>query len=60
MEKKSQTFISSTFKDLKKARLNVRDAILSIYHFPVGMEMFGAADEDQWEPANKKSSCFRN
>jgi hypothetical protein len=49
MEKKSQIFISSTFKDLKIARLKVRDAILSMYHFPVGMEMFGALDEDQWE-----------
>lgn len=49
MEKKYQVFISSTFKDLKTARLKVRDAILSMYHFPVGMEMFGALDEDQWE-----------
>ena len=49
MEKKYQIFISSTFKDLKNARLKVRDAILSMYHFPVGMEMFGAVDEDQWE-----------
>ena len=39
MEKKYQIFISSTFKDLKTARLKVRDAILSMYHFPVGMEM---------------------
>jgi hypothetical protein len=44
-----QVFISSTFRDLKTARLKVRDAILSMYHFPVGMEMFGALDEDQWE-----------
>lgn len=49
MEKKYQIFISSTFKDLKIARLKVRDAVLSMYHFPVGMEMFGALDEDQWE-----------
>lgn len=49
MEKKYQIFISSTFKDLKTARLKVRDAILSMYHFPVGMEMFGALDEDQWD-----------
>ncbi len=53
MDKKYQIFISSTFKDLKTARLKVRDAILSIYHFPVGMEMFGAADEDQWEIIKK-------
>lgn len=49
MEKKYQIFISSTYRDLKSARLKVRDAILSMYHFPVGMEMFGALDEDQWE-----------
>ena len=49
MDKKYQVFISSTFKDLQSARLKVRDAILSMYHFPVGMEMFGSLDEDQWE-----------
>lgn len=49
MEKKYQIFISSTYKDLKAARLKVRDVILSMYHFPVGMEMFGSLDEDQWE-----------
>ena len=49
LDRKYQIFISSTFKDLKIARLNVRDAILSMYHFPVGMEMFGSIDEDQWE-----------
>lgn len=27
----------------------MQDAILSMYHFPVGMELFGAADEEQWE-----------
>ena len=32
-----------------KARAKVRDAILSMMHFPVGMEMFNAADEEQWE-----------
>lgn len=45
MEKKYQIFISSTYRDLKSARLKVRDAILSMYHFPVGMEMFGALKE---------------
>lgn len=27
----------------------VQDTILSMYHFPIGMEMFSAADEEQWE-----------
>lgn len=49
MEKKYQVFISSTYKDLIEARSKVRDAILSMMHFPVGMEMFNAADEEQWE-----------
>ena len=49
MEKKFQIFISSTYEDLKSARKKVQDAILSMYHFPVGMELFGAADEEQWE-----------
>ena len=47
MDKKYQIFISSTYTDLVEARTKVRDAILSIYHFPVGMELFGAADEEQ-------------
>ena len=49
MDKKYQVFISSTYKDLIEARAKVRDAILSMYHFPVGMELFGAANEDQWQ-----------
>lgn len=49
MEKKYQIFISSTYTDLKDARTKVRDAILSMYHFPVGMELFGAANEEQWQ-----------
>lgn len=48
MEKRYQIFISSTYRDLKKARMLVRDTILSLYQFPVGMEMFGAGDEEQW------------
>ena len=49
MDKKYQIFISSTYKDLIDERNKVRDVILSMYHFPIGMEMFNAADEDQWE-----------
>lgn len=37
MEKKYQVFISSTYKDLIEARSKVRDAILSMMHFPVGI-----------------------
>lgn len=49
MDKKYQVFISSTYTDLVEARRKVRDAILSMYHFPVGMEFFGAANEEQWQ-----------
>lgn len=49
MEQKYQIFISSTYTDLVEERKKVRDTILSMLHFPVGMEIFGAADEEQWE-----------
>jgi hypothetical protein len=49
MEKKYQIFISFTYTDLIVERAKVRDAILSLYQFPVGMELFGAANEEQWE-----------
>lgn len=49
MEKKYQIFISSTYKDLKIPRTKVRDAIMRLNDFPVGMESFGARDESQWE-----------
>lgn len=49
MDKKYQIFISSTYKDLIPEREKVRDVVLSMYHFPIGMEMFNAADEEQWE-----------
>lgn len=49
MEKKYQIFISSTYEDLKEERRKVQDTILSMYHFPIGMEMFSAGNEEQWE-----------
>lgn len=48
MDKKYQIFISSTYTDLRVARNKVIEAILTMYHFPVGMEMFSAGDDDQW------------
>lgn len=35
--------------DLKEERQKVIDTILSMNQFPSGMEMFSAADEEQWE-----------
>jgi hypothetical protein len=47
--RKYQIFISSTFEDLKEARSAVVRAVLEMGHIPVGMEMFSAADEQQWD-----------
>ncbi|MBJ6146380.1 DUF4062 domain-containing protein [Hymenobacter sp. BT559] len=49
MAKKYQVFISSTFDDLKEHRDAVVKAVLQLGHLPVGMEMFNAGDQTQWE-----------
>lgn len=49
MTVKYQIFVSSTYKDLKNERDQVIKAILEMGHIPVGMEMFSAADEEQWK-----------
>jgi hypothetical protein len=46
---KYQIFVSSTFDDLKSERQQVVKAILEMGHIPVGMEMFSAADDEQWQ-----------
>lgn len=48
MSAKYQVFVSSTYLDLKEQRDQVIKAILEMGHIPVGMEMFSAADEEQW------------
>lgn len=48
-EKRYQVFISSTFEDLKVERRAVQDVVISTGDFPVQMETFPAADEDQFE-----------
>lgn len=48
LNKKYQIFISSTFIDLEEERKFVQETILSMYQFPIGMEMFSAGDEEQW------------
>ena len=52
-DKKYQIFISSTFTDLKDQREKIIKSILEIYHIPIGMEMFSADDEEQWETIKK-------
>lgn len=46
---KYQVFVSSTFDDLRDERDQVIKAVLEMGHIPVGMEMFSAADEQQWQ-----------
>jgi hypothetical protein len=53
MDIKYQIFISSTYTDLKEARERITKAILSSYHIPIGMEMFNAGDDEQWEVIKK-------
>ena len=48
MINKYQIFVSSTYIDLKEQRDLVIKAVLEMGHIPVGMEMFSAADEEQW------------
>lgn len=48
-DKRYSVFISSTFEDLKTARQAVQDVVISAGDFPVQMESFPAADEDQFE-----------
>lgn len=48
-DKKYQVFVSSTYVDLIDARKKIIETVLSLYHFPVGMEMFSADDSEQWE-----------
>jgi hypothetical protein len=49
MNKKYQIFVSSTYEDLKSERDQVIKAVLEMGNIPVGMEMFSAADEEQWK-----------
>lgn len=49
MEVKYQIFVSSTYEDLKEERAVVMETILKLEQIPIGMEMFNAGDEEQWE-----------
>src|SRR5215212_464088 len=46
--KKYQVFVSSTFEDLQLERQEVMHALLELDCIPLGMELFPAANEDQW------------
>lgn len=47
-EIRHQVFVSSTYLDLVEERRAVIQALLELDCFPAGMEMFPAANEDQW------------
>ncbi len=49
MDKRYQVFVSSTFEDLEDARREVSSALLKSDCFPAGMELFPAADLEQFE-----------
>lgn len=48
VDRKYQVFVSSTYVDLVVERQEVIQALLEMDCLPAGMEMFPAADEDQW------------
>ena len=48
MDKRYQVFVSSTYTDLLKERQEVMQALLELDCIPAGMELFPAADDDQW------------
>jgi hypothetical protein len=53
MEKKYQVFVSSTYQDLIDERSKVVQTLLANDCIPCGMELFPAADEDQFEYIKK-------
>lgn len=53
MQKKYQIFVSSTFTDLADERQDTIRSILDLGHIPAGMEIFPAADSEQFEYIKK-------
>ena len=49
MDKRYQVFVSSTYADLKEERQKVIQALMELDCIPAGMELFPAADEEQFE-----------
>lgn len=49
MDVRHQVFVSSTYVDLVEERREVIQALLELDCIPAGMEMFPAANEEQWE-----------
>jgi hypothetical protein len=49
MDKRYQVFVSSTYVDLKDERRRVIQTLMEMDCIPAGMELFPAADEEQWQ-----------
>jgi uncharacterized protein DUF4062 len=49
MDKRYQVFVSSTYADLKEERQRVIQTIIQMDCIPAGMELFPAADEEQFQ-----------
>ena len=49
MDKKYTVFVSSTYEDLKEERQEVMQALLEMDCIPCAMELFPAADEEQFD-----------
>jgi hypothetical protein len=49
MDKRYQVFVSSTYTDLKDERRSIIQVLLEMDCIPSGMELFPAADEEQFE-----------
>lgn len=48
MDKRFQVFVSSTYSDLEDERREITQALLELDAIPSGMELFPAANDDQW------------
>jgi hypothetical protein len=49
MDKRYQVFVSSTYADLQEERRTVIQTLMEMDCIPAGMELFPAADEEQWQ-----------
>src|SRR5258708_8146271 len=49
MDKRYQVFVSSTYADLKEERQKVIRTVMEMDCIPAGMELFPAADEEQFQ-----------
>ena len=48
MDRRYQVFVSSTYEDLQEERAEAIQALLELDCMPAGMELFPAANEQQW------------